>query len=196
MKVNRRFGWTCHRDDLITGNIEGSFDFTSSGRNLLWRIPLSIDNVESWSKYLNQILYQFPGAGQPDFQGEAARKLLWWIWPFDRQRLDKHRLKPGITIEAKVHLLGNGSLVFAATDSRPKHELFGVVAAIRYSRNYKREFIREFSLVRDAFVIEFRRQFRSWVFSCGVFTSGQRKPKKWPTCKSEPSQSQQRRRHS
>jgi hypothetical protein len=36
------------------------------------------------------------------------------------------------------------------------------------------------------FVREFRRQFSSWVFSCGGLTSGQRKLKKWPTCKWEP----------
>jgi hypothetical protein len=41
-------------------------------------------------------------------------------------------------------LLGNGSLVSPTKDNRPKHELFGVVAAIRYTRSYKREFIREF----------------------------------------------------
>jgi hypothetical protein len=38
----------------------------------------------------------------------------------------------------------------------------------------------------------FRRQFSSWVFSCGVVTSGQRKPKKWPIRKSGPSQSHRR----
>jgi hypothetical protein len=43
---------------------------------------------------------------------------------------------------------------------------------------------------------EFRRQFSSWVFSCGVLTSGQQKLKKWPTRKSEPSQSQWKWRHS
>jgi hypothetical protein len=72
------------------------------------------------------------------FQREAARKLSWRIWPFDRQRLGKHRLKAGIAAEAEVYLLGNGSLVFAAKDSRPKHELFGVVASIRSSRICKR----------------------------------------------------------
>jgi hypothetical protein len=57
------------------------------------------------------------------------------------------------------HLLGNGSLVSSTTDNRPKHELFGVVAAIRSSRSYKREFIREF-------VREFRKQFSSSAVEC------------------------------
>jgi hypothetical protein len=40
------------------------------------------------------------------------------IWPFARQRFGKHRLKAGIATEAEVHLLGNGSLVSAATGTR------------------------------------------------------------------------------
>jgi hypothetical protein len=84
------------------------------------------------------------------------------------------------------HLLSNGSLVSATTDNRPKHELFGVVAAIRSYRSYEMEFIREF---KDSFVREFRRQLNSRVFSCGVLTSGQGKLKKWSNCKSDPSQS-------
>jgi hypothetical protein len=56
------------------------------------------------------------------------------------------------------------------------------------------EVIKESSFLnsRDSFVREFRRQFSSWVFNCGVLTIGQRKLTKRRTRKSEPSQSRRR----
>jgi hypothetical protein len=59
---------------------------------------------------------------------------MWRIWSFARQRLGKHHLKAGIATEVEVSSLGNGSLVSAPTDNKPKYELFCVVAAIRSSR--------------------------------------------------------------
>jgi hypothetical protein len=41
-----------------------------------------------------------------------------------RHRFSKHSLKAGIAIEVAVHLLGNGSLVSAATDNRIAEEVF------------------------------------------------------------------------
>jgi hypothetical protein len=51
--------------------------------------------------------------------------------------------------------------VSATTGDRQKHELFGVVAATPYSRNYKREFIGELNSVIDSSVTKFRIQFSS-----------------------------------
>jgi hypothetical protein len=62
------------------------------------------------------------------------------IWPFARQRFGKHHLKAGLAREADVHLLGNGSLVSAATDTRDQQTncsvwwlLFGYLEVIKES---------------------------------------------------------------
>jgi hypothetical protein len=125
--------------------------------------------------------------------------VLWRIRPFATERLGKHRLKAGMKKKKNESPFARQRL--ATTHSRcttyinkdipvttGEWQLFELVAAIRSSRNYRRDFIREFNSVIDSFVREFRRQFNSWVFSCGVLSSGQRKLK-WPTRKSEPSQS-------
>jgi hypothetical protein len=54
------------------------------------------------------------------------------VWPFDRQRFGKHRLKAGIATKAEVHLIGNISLVSAATDNtRVSIEPFEMVIYIQ-----------------------------------------------------------------
>jgi hypothetical protein len=80
--------------------------------------------------------------------------VLWRKWPFCRQWFRKHCLKAEIATEVEAHLPGNVSLVSAETDNRPKHELFGVVAAIRSSWSYVREFIREFNSERQGTHVE------------------------------------------
>jgi hypothetical protein len=93
---------------------------------------------------------------------------------------------------------------FVAADETDNNRRTVRGSGLRIATSYKREDIRESSFVREfnhsTFVREFHdsvvREFRSWVFRCGVLTSGERKMKKWPISKSEPSQSQWKRRRS
>jgi hypothetical protein len=80
-------------------------------------------------QHFNEPCLELDESGPPSNNSYVLRR----IWPFARQRLGKHCLKTGLATEAEIHLLGNGSLVSATKDNRPKHELFGVVAAIRSS---------------------------------------------------------------
>jgi hypothetical protein len=105
--------------------------------------------------------------------------------PFAGQRFGKHPLKARIATEEEVHFIDNSSRACIPMTTGEWQLIVrcgGLYSVLLKLQKRVHSWI-------HSFVREFKRQLSSWVFSCGVSTSGQRKQMKWPSRKSEPSQS-------